>query len=53
MRSIVKATREPALEMLEVPGPEVGPNDVLVRTHKTTICGTDLHIFNWVASSAR
>jgi threonine 3-dehydrogenase len=27
--------------------PEVGPNDVLIRVHKSAICGTDVHIYNW------
>jgi threonine 3-dehydrogenase len=33
--------------MEEVPRPEIGPNDVLVRIEKTAICGTDLHIYEW------
>ena len=27
--------------------PEIGPDDVLVKVHKTGICGTDIHIYNW------
>ena len=30
-----------------MPEPEVGNNDVLVKIHKTAICGTDIHIYNW------
>lgn len=33
--------------MGEVPVPEIGPNDVLVRIRKSAICGTDIHIYNW------
>jgi len=33
--------------MQEVPEPEVGRDDVLVRVLRTGICGTDLHIFAW------
>lgn len=30
-----------------MPEPDVGNNDVLVKIHKTAICGTDIHIYNW------
>jgi threonine 3-dehydrogenase len=33
--------------MEEVPVPELGADDVLIRVTKTAICGTDLHIYNW------
>jgi threonine 3-dehydrogenase len=33
--------------MEDIPEPDVGPNDVLIRVHKTSICGTDLHIVAW------
>ncbi len=33
--------------MEERPIPEIGPEDVLVKVHKTGICGTDIHIYNW------
>jgi threonine 3-dehydrogenase len=33
--------------MQDIDEPEVGPNDVLIRVHKTSICGTDLHIVAW------
>jgi threonine 3-dehydrogenase len=35
--------------MQEVPEPQVGINDVLIRVHRTGICGTDLHIHSWDA----
>jgi threonine 3-dehydrogenase len=47
MRALVKARREPGLEMQEVPVPEVGPNDLRIQIRKTAICGTDLHIWKW------
>jgi len=53
MKALVKAKREPGLWMDEVPLPEVGPNDVLVKIAKTAICGTDLHIYNWDEWSQR
>jgi len=47
MRALVKAERAPGLTMMDVPVPEIGPNDVLIRIHKSAICGTDMHIWNW------
>jgi threonine 3-dehydrogenase len=35
--------------MDEAPMQEVGINDVLIKIHKTAICGTDVHIWNWDA----
>jgi threonine 3-dehydrogenase len=45
--ALVKASAGPGLELREVPLPAVGINDVLIRVHKTGICGTDLHIESW------
>ncbi len=53
MKALVKAKAEPGIWMDEVPLPEVGPNDVLVKIRRTAICGTDVHIFNWDAWSQR
>ena len=47
MKALVKAKSEPGLWMQEVPRPEIGINDVLIRVHRTGICGTDGHIWNW------
>jgi len=47
MNALVKAKSEPGLWLEEVPVPEIGINDVLVKVHKTAICGTDVHIYNW------
>jgi len=33
--------------MEEVPVPEPGIDDVLIRVHRAAICGTDVHIYNW------
>ncbi|MFZ5438906.1 MAG: L-threonine 3-dehydrogenase [Myxococcota bacterium] len=53
MRALVKSRREPGLWMEDVPKPECGPNDVLVKVQKTGICGTDIHIYNWDEWSQR
>ena len=33
--------------MSEVDQPGPGYNDLLIRIHKTAICGTDMHIYHW------
>ena len=47
MRALVKAKAEPGLWMQEVEIPRPGDHDVLIRVKKTSICGTDLHIYRW------
>jgi threonine 3-dehydrogenase len=47
MKALVKKYREPGIWMDEVPVPEYGPNDVLIKILSTSICGTDIHIYNW------
>jgi threonine 3-dehydrogenase len=47
MRALVKQQPEPGLWLEQQAIPEIGPDDVLVKVHKTGICGTDVHIFNW------
>lgn len=49
MRALVKKYPKPGLWLDEVPVPEMGINDVLIKVHKTAICGTDLHIWDWNA----
>ncbi len=33
-------------DLRDVPMPQIGPEDALIRVTRTGICGTDLHIFN-------
>lgn len=47
MQALVKQERTPGLTLQDVPIPEIGINDVLIRTLRIAICGTDLHIYNW------
>ena len=49
MQAIVKTTAGPGVELKNVPSPEIGINDVLIKILKTSICGTDVHIWNWDA----
>jgi len=47
MKALVKKEPRPGLWMEDVPVPKPGPQDVLIQVHKTAICGTDIHIYNW------
>ena len=49
MKALVKAHAGRGLWLQDVPEPEVGLNDVLIKVRKTGICGTDLHIYQWDA----
>jgi threonine 3-dehydrogenase len=47
MKALVKSRAERGLWLSDVPEPRPGINDVLMRVHRTGICGTDLHIYKW------
>jgi len=47
MKALVKSKAERGLWLSDVPEPRPGINDVLIRVHRTGICGTDLHIYKW------
>jgi len=47
MKALVKRHAKEGLWLEDMPEPEVGNNDVLVKIKKTAICGTDIHIYNW------
>ena len=47
MKALVKRNSEPGLWLEDVPEPEPGINDVLIRVDRTGICGTDVHIYKW------
>ena len=47
MKALSKLRAEPGLWMTDVPEPEPGHNDIKIKIHKTAICGTDVHIYNW------
>src|SRR6266496_998718 len=49
MNALVKRAAEPGLWLERVPVPEIGPNDVRIRVLRASICGTDIHIYNWDA----
>jgi threonine 3-dehydrogenase len=47
MKALIKRKPAPGLWLEGVPEPEIGINDVLIRVHRTGICGTDVHIWKW------
>jgi len=47
MKALSKLYSEPGIWMTEVEPPVPGHNDLLIRIHKTAICGTDMHIYHW------
>src|SRR3984957_2024156 len=53
MKALVKKEAAKGIWMEQVPIPEIGPNDVLIKLEKTAICGTDLHIYKWDEWSQR
>jgi threonine 3-dehydrogenase len=54
MRALVKEAAGPGMVVRDVPKPDCGPSDVLIKVHYAGVCGTDLHIWEWDAwASAR
>jgi threonine 3-dehydrogenase len=47
MRALVKETAAPGAAIREVPIPEPGPGELLIRVHAASVCGTDVHIERW------
>jgi threonine 3-dehydrogenase len=47
MQALVKRERRPGLWLEEVPVPATAEFDVLVRILRSSICGTDVHIYEW------
>ncbi|MDR1808552.1 MAG: L-threonine 3-dehydrogenase [Propionibacteriaceae bacterium] len=47
MKALLKSQPGPGFDWADVPEPEAGPDDVLIKVLRTGICGTDLHLFEW------
>ncbi len=47
MRALRKVRPEAGLVLEQIPVPQIGPSDVLIRVEKAGICGTDQHIYGW------
>lgn len=52
MRAIRKAEPGEGLSLVELPRPRPGAGEVLVRVQAASICGTDVHIYEWDEWSA-
>jgi len=49
MKALVKKLAQPGLWLEDVPEPQIGINDILIRVKRASVCGTDVHIYNWDA----
>ena len=47
MDALIKPHAGEGVALAQVPVPEVGPGEVLIKIHKTAICGSDVHIYDW------
>ena len=47
MKALAKMKPAEGLDLIEAPIPAAGPEDVLIKVHRTAVCGTDIHIWNW------
>jgi len=50
MKAVVKTQRAPGIDVLDVPRPEIGPTDILFRVAAGSLCGSDVHIYEWTPS---
>jgi len=47
MKAVVKTKRSKGMEFVKVPTPRIGPRDVLIKVSLASICGTDVHLYDW------
>ena len=47
MDAIIKPVAGEGVALAKVPVPVAGPGEVLIKIHKTDICGSDVHIYDW------
>ena len=47
MKAVVKTKRTKGMEFVNMPIPKIGPRDVLIRVRVASICGTDVHLYDW------
>ena len=47
MKAVRKTKEGPGLEFVDIPVPEPGDHEVLVKVKACSMCGTDVHIYNW------
>ena len=51
MKAIAKRAAEPGVEIVDMQKPEVGEFDILVRVLAGSLCGSDVHIYEWTAGT--
>lgn len=47
MTAVRKMKKAPGAELVRVAIPDVKPHEVLIKVKAASICGTDVHIYNW------
>ena len=47
MKAVVKTKRAKGMEFIKVAAPRIGLRDVLIKVTLASICGTDVHIYDW------
>lgn len=47
MKAVVKTKSGPGAEIVDMDTPTPEPDEILVKVLATSICGTDLHIYEW------
>ncbi|MBI3814745.1 MAG: L-threonine 3-dehydrogenase [Nitrospinae bacterium] len=47
MKAVFKRKPAKGMELIEAPVPKIGPRDVLIKVSIASICGTDVHIYDW------
>ena len=47
MKAIAKTSKTQGVALLDVEIPKVGATDILVKVHACSLCGSDLHIYEW------
>ncbi len=47
MRAVLKTAAAPGFTLADVPDPSAGEDEVLVRVEAASICGTDVHLYDW------
>jgi L-iditol 2-dehydrogenase len=52
MKAVVKDRPEPGIWVKEVPTPHAGKDEVLMRVHRASICGSDIGLYDFSAAYA-
>lgn len=52
MRAVIKASAGPGFQFADVADPQPGAGEVLVRVEAASVCGTDVHLYDWNAWAA-